>query len=170
MYPDHRNTWRTEVLVGLLKGPRIDQVPDVARQLADEEDGLDLLHRRRLQGGEIVPQDGGPGVAAHRVIQPLAGHLFGTEDVGTQEELLQLFVRVVDSGGVPGQRADGGDQRERQFSQGPVEFCDRLGDVGGGEHSVEAVEPCLWRIGIEVAQADGGGGGLLLLILWAMAG
>ncbi len=125
----------------LLKGPRVDPVPDVARQLADEEDGLGLLHRCRLQGGEVVPQDGGPGVAAHRVIQPLTGHLLGAEAVGTQEKLLQLFVRVADGGGVPGQRADGGDQRKRQFSQGPVvEFCDWLGDFGGSEHGVEAVD------------------------------
>ncbi len=146
----------------LLEGPRVDQVTDMARQFADEEDGLGLLHRCRLQGGEVVPQDGGPGVDAHWVIQPLAGHLFGAEAVGTQ-----LFVRVADGGGVPGQRADGCDQRKRQFSQGPVEFCDRLGDVGGGKHGVEAVELCLGRIGVEVGQADGGGGRrLLLLILW----
>ncbi len=65
---------------------------------------MGVLHRRRLQGGEVVPQDGGPGVAAHGIIKPLAGHLFGAEAVGPQEELLQLFVRVVDGGGVPGQR------------------------------------------------------------------
>jgi hypothetical protein len=64
----------------------------------------------RLQGGKDVPQDGGPGVAAHWVIQPLTGHLFGAEAVGTQEELLQLFVRIADGSRVPGQRADGGDQ------------------------------------------------------------
>ncbi len=78
------------------------------------------LHRCQLQGGEVVPQDGWPGVAAHRVVQPLTGHLFGAEAVGTQEELLQFFVQVADGGGVPGQRADGGDQQKRQFSQGPV--------------------------------------------------
>jgi hypothetical protein len=113
-----------------LEGPRVDQVSDVAQQFADEEDVLGIFHRCRLQGGEVVPQDGGPGVAAHRIIQPLAGHLFGAEAVGLQEELLQLFVRVADGGGVPGQWVDGGNQRKRQFSQGPVEFCDRLGDVG----------------------------------------
>jgi hypothetical protein len=76
-----------------LEGTRVDQVTDVAQQLADEEDGLCIIHHRRLQGGEAVPQDGGLGVAAHRIIQPLAGHLFGAEAVGPQEELLQLFVR-----------------------------------------------------------------------------
>ncbi len=125
----------------LLKCPRVDQVSDVARQFAEEEDSLGLLHLGRLQGSEVVPHDGGPGVAAHRIIQPLTSHLFGAEAVGKQEELLQLLVRVADGGGIPEQRADGGDQRKWQFSQGPVEFCDRLGDFGGGEHGVEAVEP-----------------------------
>jgi hypothetical protein len=148
----------------LLKCSGVDQAPDVVRQLAEEEDGLGLLHRGCLQGGEVVPQDGGPGVPTHRVIQPLASHLFGGEAVGTQEELLQLLVRVADSGGVPGQRVGGGDQRKRQFSQGPVEFRDWLGDFGYGQHGVEAVEPCLGRIGGEVGQADGRL--LLLLILW----
>jgi hypothetical protein len=37
----------------------------VARQLAEEEDGLGLLHRGQLQGGEVVLHDGGPCVAAH---------------------------------------------------------------------------------------------------------
>jgi hypothetical protein len=51
-------------------------------------------------------------------------------------------------------------------AQGPVEFRDRLGDFGGGEY-VEAVEPCLGRISVEVRQTDGGCGRLLLLlILW----
>jgi hypothetical protein len=94
----------------LLKCSGVDQVPDVERQLAGEEDGLGLLHRGRLQGGEVVPQDKGPGVAEHRLIQPLTSHLFGGEVIGTQEELLQLLVRVADGGGVPGQRADSGDQ------------------------------------------------------------
>ncbi len=53
-------------LLRLLERLRFDQVPDVARQLAEEEDGLYLLHCGRLQGGEVVPHDGGPGVAAHR--------------------------------------------------------------------------------------------------------
>ncbi len=105
----------------------------MSRQFAEEEGGLCVLHRLRLQGGEVVPQNGGPGVAAHGVIQPLVGHLLGTEAVGPQEELLLLLVRVADSGGVPRQQADEGDQRERQFSQGLVELCDRLGDVGRGE-------------------------------------
>ncbi len=93
-----------------LEGARVDQVTDVARQFADEKGDLCILHRCRLQGGEVVPQDGGHGVNTHRIIQPLAGHLFGAEAVGPQEELLQLFVRVADGGGVSGQRADGGDQ------------------------------------------------------------
>jgi hypothetical protein len=128
-----------------LESTRVDQVTDVARQFADEEGGFCILHRRWLQGGEVVPQDGGPGVAAHWIIQPLAGHLFGAEAVGPQEELLQHFVRVADGGGVSGHRADGG-----QFSQGPVEFLDRLGDVGCDKNGVKTVEPCLGRIGVEV--------------------
>jgi hypothetical protein len=90
----------------LLKCPRVDQVSEVARQLAEEENGLGLLHRGRLQGGEVVPHDGVTGVAAHRIIQPLTSHLGGAEAVGTQEELLQLLVRVADGSGIPGQRAD----------------------------------------------------------------
>ncbi len=113
----------------LLKCLRVDQVSDVARQLAEEENGLGLLHCGRLQGGEVVPHDGGPGVAALGIIQPLTSHLGGAEAIGTQEELLQLLVRVTDGGGIPGQRADGGDQRKRQFSQGPMEFCNRLGVI-----------------------------------------
>ncbi len=104
----------------------------MARQFAEEKGGLCILHRLGLQGSEVVPQDGGPG-AAHGIIQPLVGHLLGAEAVGPQEELLQLLVRVADGGGIPRQQTDGGDQQERQFSQGPVELCDRLGDVGRGE-------------------------------------
>jgi hypothetical protein len=52
----------------LLKRPLVDQVSDVARQLAEEENGLGLLHRGWLQGGEVFLHDGGPGVAAHRII------------------------------------------------------------------------------------------------------
>ncbi len=83
------------------EGPRVDQVTDVARQFTEEEGGLCILHRLRLQGGEVIPQGGGPGVAAHGVIQPLVGYLLGAEAVGPQEELLQLLVRVADGGGVP---------------------------------------------------------------------
>ncbi len=100
-------------LLRCLEGPRVDQVADVAQQFAEEKDSLCILFRLRLQGGEVVPQDGGPGVAAHGIIQPLVGDLLGAEAVGSQEELLQLPGRVADGGGIPRQRADGGDQ---QFS------------------------------------------------------
>jgi hypothetical protein len=100
-------------LLRCLEGPRVDQVADVARQFAEEKGSLCIHFRLRLQGGEVVPQDGGPGVSAHGIIQPLVGHLLGAEAVGSQEELLQLLVRVADGGGIPRQRADGGDQRER---------------------------------------------------------
>ncbi len=72
----------------LLKCPRVDQVSDVSRKLVEEENSLGLLHRGWLQGGEVVPHDGGPGVAAHRVIQPSTRHLGGAEAVGAQVELL----------------------------------------------------------------------------------
>ncbi len=151
----------------LLECPRVDQVSDVVRQLAEEEDGPGLLHRGRLQGGEVVPHDRGPCIAAHRIIQPSTRHLGGAEAVAAQEELLQLLVWVADGSGVPGQRVDGGDQQKREFRQGPVELHERLGDFGGGEHRVDAVEPCMGRIGVKVAgQADCGGSPLLLLILW----
>ncbi len=106
----------------LLERPRVDQVPDVARQLAEKEDGLYLLHCGRLQGSEVVPHDGGPGVAAHRVVQPLTRHLGNTEAVGAQEDVLQLLVRVAVGGGDLGQLADGGDKRERKLPQHPVEL------------------------------------------------
>ncbi len=80
---------------------RVDQSANVARQFAKEKGGLRLLDCRRLQGRQIVPQHRGPGVAAaHRIIQPLAGPLLVTKAVGSQEELLQLLVRVGDGGGV----------------------------------------------------------------------
>ncbi len=94
----------------LFERPRVDQVPDVARQLAEKEDGLGLLHCCRLQGGEVVPHDGGPCVATHRIVQPSTHHLCGAEAVGAQEEFLQLLVRVPKGRGVPRQRVDGGDQ------------------------------------------------------------
>jgi hypothetical protein len=97
----------------LVEGPHIDQIADVARQFAEEKGGLRILHRHRLQGSEVVPQDGGPGVAAHGIFQPFDGHLLVTKAVGSQEELLQLLVRVADSGGVSRQRADGGNQRKQ---------------------------------------------------------
>ncbi len=100
-------------LLRCLEGPWVDQIADVARQFAKEKGGLCILYRLQLQGGEVVPQDGGPGVAAHGIIQPLVGHLLGAEAVGSQEELLQLLVRVADVGGITRQRTDGGDQRER---------------------------------------------------------
>jgi hypothetical protein len=100
-------------LLRCLEGLWADEVADVARQFAEEKGGLCILYRLRLQGGEVVPQDGGPGVAAHGIIQPLVGHLLGAEALGSQEELLQLLVWVADGGGIPRQRADGGDQRER---------------------------------------------------------
>jgi hypothetical protein len=92
-----------------VEGPRVDQSADVAWQFAEEEGDLRLLQRRLLQGGQIVPPHRGPGVAAaHRIIQPLAGPLFVSKAVGSQEELLQLPVRVGDGGGVARQRADRG--------------------------------------------------------------
>ncbi len=48
----------------LLQRSRVDQVPDVAWQLVEKEDGLYLLHCGWLQGGEVVPHDGGPGCCA----------------------------------------------------------------------------------------------------------
>ncbi len=100
-------------LLRCLEGPPVAQVADVARQFAEEKGGLCILFRLWLQGREVVPQDGGPGVAAHGIIQPLVGHLLGAEAVRSQEGLLQLLVRVADGGGIPRQRADDGDQRER---------------------------------------------------------
>ncbi len=76
-------------LLRCVEGPHIDQIADVARQFGEEKGGLCILHRRRLQGSEVVPQDGGPGVARHGIIQPFVGHLLVTKAVGSQEELLQ---------------------------------------------------------------------------------
>ncbi len=84
-----------------VEGLRVDQGADVARQFAEEEGDLRLLQRRRLQGGQVVPQDGRPGfAAAHDIIQPLAGSLLVTKAIGSLEELLQLLVRVGDGSGV----------------------------------------------------------------------
>jgi hypothetical protein len=123
----------------LLEHPRVDQVPDVAWQLAEEEDGLGLFHCGWLQGGEVLPPDGRPCVASHRIVQPSTCHLGGAEAIRAQEEFLQLLVRVAEGGGVPGQRADGGDQRKREFGQRPVELREQLRDFCGGEHRVDAV-------------------------------
>ncbi len=84
----------------------------MARQFVEEKGDLRILNRPRLQGSKVVPQNGGPGVATHGIIQPFVGHLLVTKVVGSQEEFLQLLVRVADGGGVPCQRANGGDQRE----------------------------------------------------------
>jgi hypothetical protein len=124
---------------------------DVARQFAEEKGDLRLFKRRRLQGSQVVPQNRRPGVAAaHGVIKPLAGPLLVTKAVGSQEELLQLPVRVGDGGGVSRQRVDGGDQREGQLRHGPVEFRDRLGDVCRGKGGIEEVEPTMRRIGVKI--------------------
>ncbi len=87
-------------------------------------------------------------------------------------ELLQLAVRVGDGGGVVSQWLDGGVQGEGELSHGPVEFCDRLGDVCRGELGVQVGEPRLRGIGVKIGQAYGGGGsggcgrGLLYLGRW----
>jgi hypothetical protein len=112
-----------------VEGLRVDHGADVARQFADEEGDLLIL-----RGGQIVPQHRGPGVTAtHRVIQPLVGSLLVSHAVGLQEEILQLLVRVGDGGGVVHKRADGRGQREGKLRHGPVEFCNRLGDVCRGK-------------------------------------
>ena len=77
--------------------------------------------------------------------------------IGFQEELLQSPVRVGDGGGVVRQRLDGGGQGERELSHGPVEFCDRLGDVCRGELGIQVGEPRLRGIGVKIGQAYGGG-------------
>ncbi len=78
----------------ILELPRVDQVPDVARQFAEEKDRLDLLYCGRLQGDEVVPHDGGPVIAAPRVVQPFACSLGGAETVGAEQDVLQLLVQV----------------------------------------------------------------------------
>jgi hypothetical protein len=67
-----------------VKGPRVDQSADVARQLAEEKGDLRVCDRHWLQGGQVVPQDGGPVVATHGVIQPFVGHLLVPKAVGLQ--------------------------------------------------------------------------------------
>ncbi len=66
----------------LLKLLRVDQISDVTRQFAEEKDCLDFFHCCWLQGGEVVPHDGGPVVATTQVIQPFACPLGGAEAVG----------------------------------------------------------------------------------------
>jgi hypothetical protein len=65
-----------------LELPWVDQVSDVARQFAEEQDGLDLLHCGRLQRCEMAPHDGGPVVAATPVVQPFAHSLGDAETTG----------------------------------------------------------------------------------------
>jgi hypothetical protein len=60
----------------------VDQVSDVAQQLAEEKDRLDLFHCGRLQGVELVPHDRGSVVAAAGVVQPFVRPLGGAETVG----------------------------------------------------------------------------------------
>ncbi len=142
---------RLQHLLRRVEGLRVDHGADVARQFADEEGDLRILQGRRLQGGQIVPQHRGPGVAAaHRIIQPLVGSLLVSKAVRLQEELLQLLVRVGDGGGVSRQRVDGGGQREGELRHGPVEFRDRLGDVCRGKGGIQAVEPTLRGIGVKI--------------------
>jgi hypothetical protein len=123
----------------LLERPRGDLVSDVARQLAEEEDGLASFTVAGCRAVRLSHMKG-PCVAAHRVIQPFTHHLGGAETEGAQEELLQLLGRVTEGGGVPGQQADGGDQRKRKFCQSPVELRERLRDFGCGEHRDDAVD------------------------------
>jgi hypothetical protein len=113
----------------LLERPWVNQVPEVARQLAEEEDSLGLLRCGWLKGREVIPHDGGPCVATHRIFQPSTRHLGGAEAVRAQKEFLQLLVRVAEGRGVPGQRVDSGDQRKREFRQHPVELHELLRDL-----------------------------------------
>ncbi len=54
---------------GSLNARLLIRFSDVARQLAEEEDGLYILHCGWLQDGEVVPHDGGPVAAAPLVVQ-----------------------------------------------------------------------------------------------------
>ncbi len=102
----------------LLDLPRVDQVSDVVQQFASGSPSL-----WPLQGGEVVPHDGGPVVAATRVVQPDARSLGSAETVGAKQDVLQLLVRVAVGRGA--QWADTVDQHERKLRQRPVEFCER---------------------------------------------
>ncbi len=53
-------------------------------------------------------------------------------------------------GGVLAQRADCVDQRKWELRLRQVEFCEGRCDLGGGEHRVNAVKPCLGRVGVEI--------------------
>jgi hypothetical protein len=92
-----------------------DQVSDVARQLAEDKDLLDLLHCGWLQSIELVPHDGGPVVVATRVVQPFARPLGGAETVGAKQDVLQLLVRVGVGSEDFAQQADTVGQREREL-------------------------------------------------------
>ncbi len=99
----------------LLELLHVDQISDVTRQFAEEKDCLDFFHCRWLQGGEVVPHDGGPVVAATQVIQPFACPLKGAEAVGAKQDVLQLLVQVPVGGGTFAQRAEAVNQREREL-------------------------------------------------------
>jgi hypothetical protein len=100
-------------LLGRVEGPHVDHGADVEWQFAKEKGDLRILQGPRLQGGQIVPQHRGPGVAAaHRIIQPIAGPLLVSKAVGLQEELLQLLVRVGNGGGVARSGGPWGSERK----------------------------------------------------------
>jgi hypothetical protein len=60
---------------------RVNHICDIALQLAEKEDRLDLLHCGWLQGIELVPQDRGLVVPEAWVAQPFTCPLGGAETV-----------------------------------------------------------------------------------------
>jgi hypothetical protein len=54
---------RSSQILWLLELPRVDQISGVTQQFAEEKVRLDFFHCGWLQGGEVVPHDGGPVVA-----------------------------------------------------------------------------------------------------------
>jgi hypothetical protein len=65
----------------ILELPRVDQISDIARQLVETEDRLDLLRGGRLQGVELVTQDRGLVAPETWVVQPFSCSLGGAEAV-----------------------------------------------------------------------------------------
>ncbi len=63
---------RSSQILWLLELPRVDQISGVTQQFAEEKVRLDFFHCGWLQGGEVVPHDGGPVVAETQVILPFA--------------------------------------------------------------------------------------------------
>jgi len=125
----------------------VDHVPDVSRELTEEQDAHDDVHVVRPHGGQLVPHDRGLVATQSRVIQQAGGLLRVAETVGADEDVLQLRVRVRHPVGVVAEVAYGVHERDGQLGHGHMELGLGVRDVGDGKRGGDAPEPCLRRLG-----------------------